>query len=132
MFVERFGSIMEAYRLAGFPTTKEGTVLAALERASEKRSDEYSDIALLEGIRRLYAEFGYITVALIEAAPDLPSRRAFRQRFGSLARAYALAGVPTHKSPVVRERNRGTRRRLQDTLRYDPTKHRSDEWLKAN
>lgn len=132
MFVERFGSIMEAYRLAGFPTTKEGTVLAALERASQRRSDEYSDIALLEGIRRLYAIFGYVTVALVEAAPDLPSRRVFRQRFGSFMRAYALAGVPTRKSPVVRERNSGARRRLQDILRHDPSKPRSDEWLKAN
>lgn len=126
IFVERFGSIIEAYRLAGFPTSKDETVLAAGERGRRERSKEYSDAALLEGIRALYATFGYVTVALVEAAPDLPSRRVFRQRFGSFMRAYALAGLPVRKSATVSEGKNGTRRRLREMLRYDPSKPRSE------
>ncbi len=131
MLVERFGSIIEAYRLAGFPTTKAATVLAAVDRAREKRGEEYSDAALLEGIQTLYAKFGYVTVALIEAAPGLPSRRAFRQRFGSVTRAYALAGVPVGKSPAVRDEKRSRGRRLKDALRSDPLRPRNEPWLQS-
>ncbi|RUU82750.1 recombinase family protein [Mesorhizobium sp. M7A.F.Ca.MR.362.00.0.0] len=126
MLVERFGSIMEAYRLAGFPTTKEGAVLAAWDRGRKKGREKYSDAELLEGIQTLCAKFGYVTVALIEAAPDLPSRRVFRQRFGSLTRAYALAGVPIGKPAAVRDGKKRRWCRFHEALRCDPTRPRGE------
>ncbi|WP_281405824.1 recombinase family protein [Mesorhizobium sp. B2-6-2] len=125
VFVERFGSFIETYRLAGLPTTKEATVQAAARRGRQKRSERFSDGALLEGIRRLYATFGYITGALVDTDPELPRSIAYRLRFGSLTKAYALAGVSVGESEATRREKKRARGRLQDALRYDPSKPRS-------
>lgn len=113
VFIERFGSMLNAYDLAGFPTTMKGTISAAWVRVRQRKR-KYSDAELLEGIRRLHATFGYVTIGLINADPELPMCRVFVERFGSIIRAYGLAGFPTTKSAVVSAAQKRARQRLQE------------------
>ncbi|RWD97792.1 recombinase family protein [Mesorhizobium sp.] len=100
VFVERFGSIIRAYGLAGFPSTRAGVISAVRKRASQ-RVRKYTDDELLDGIRRLRATFGHVTIALIDADPELPKCRVFVERFGSIVRACCLAGFPTTRAEAV-------------------------------
>lgn len=56
------------------------------------RSARLSDEDLLEHLRRLYAEAGQLSGVLIDQSPDMPSSATYRNRFGSLWRAYAMIG----------------------------------------
>lgn len=82
-----FGSLSAVYKRVGFacPTTGQ-------------RGRYFSDDELLEGIRRLHAKFGYITIALIDRDGDLPTYKVYTKRFGSMLNAYGLAGFPTTRS----------------------------------
>ncbi|MER8430874.1 recombinase family protein [Mesorhizobium caraganae] len=91
-----FGSLPALYRRVGFTCPPTGT-----------RGRTFSDDELLDGIRRLHATFGYITIALIDKDPDLPTYKGFTKRFGSMLKAYGLAGFPMTKS----ESNSAARRR---------------------
>ncbi|MBA5690565.1 recombinase family protein [Rugamonas apoptosis] len=50
--------------------------------------------AVLAAIRRVYARYGKVTLALLAAVPGMPGWRRMARMFGSLAGAYAHAGVP--------------------------------------
>ena len=65
------------------------------------RSARLSDEELLDHLKRLYAEAGQLSGVLIDQAPDMPSSSAYRNRFGSLARAYEMIG---HRSDRDQER----------------------------
>ena len=56
------------------------------------RSARLSHEELLDHLKRLYANAGRLTGALIDQTPDMPSSSAYRSRFGSLARAYERIG----------------------------------------
>jgi DNA invertase Pin-like site-specific DNA recombinase len=56
------------------------------------RSTLLSDEELLDHLKRLYAEAGQLSGVLIDQTPDMPSSSAYRNRFGSLARAYEMIG----------------------------------------
>lgn len=56
------------------------------------RSACLSDEELLDHLKRLYADAGQLSEVLIDQTPDMPSSSAFRNRFGSLARAYEMIG----------------------------------------
>ncbi|MEN8742451.1 MAG: recombinase [Phaeobacter gallaeciensis] len=43
-------------------------------------------------MKRLYADAGQLSGVLIDQTPDMPSSSAYRNRFGSLARAYEMIG----------------------------------------
>ncbi|TPN57463.1 recombinase family protein [Mesorhizobium sp. B1-1-7] len=85
-----FGSLVAAYKAVGFICPPTG-----------ERHRYFSDEALLDGIRRVHATFGYVTIALLNKDPDLPDGKAFKKRFGSIVKAYGLAGFPTTKSETV-------------------------------
>ncbi|MBZ9798343.1 recombinase family protein [Mesorhizobium sp. ES1-4] len=131
IFAKRFGSMVAAYELAGFPTTKGGTIKAARKRRSQRRR-QYSDAELLDGIRQLHATFGYVSSALVDGDPTLPQRRVFEERFGSMLKAYELAGFPITRGQAVRGGRRRAYQRMQEGLRYDPSKPRSDRAVKPN
>jgi hypothetical protein len=61
------------------------------------RSARVSDEELLEHLKRLYAEAGQLSGVLIDQAPDMPSSASYRNRFGSLARAYEMIGYRTDR-----------------------------------
>ena len=56
------------------------------------RSARLSDEELLDHLKRLYADAGQLSGVLIDQTPDMPSSSAYRNRFGSLARAYEMIG----------------------------------------
>lgn len=61
------------------------------------RSARYSDEDLLDHLKRLYADAGQLSGVLIDQTPDMPSSSAYRNRFGSLARAYEMIGYRTDR-----------------------------------
>lgn len=78
-----FGSLLKAYQAVGFRCPPGG------------QRGKYSNDELLRGVRRLHATFGYVTTALINGDPHLPGGKVFKRRFGSIVKAYGLAGFPT-------------------------------------
>ncbi|TIP29538.1 MAG: recombinase family protein [Mesorhizobium sp.] len=91
-----------------------------------RRDRKFSDEDLLNGIRRLRATFGFVSVGLINRDPDLPSCELFRRRFGSIIEAYGLAGFPTTRSEAIIAARKRAGLRLQEGLRYDASKSRSE------
>jgi DNA invertase Pin-like site-specific DNA recombinase len=67
------------------------TFMAAQEILAE-RSRKLTDAELLEHLKALYAECGSLSGLIINQAACLPNSTTYRNRFGSLARAYALVG----------------------------------------
>ena len=61
------------------------------------RSVRVSDEELLEHLKRLYADAGQLSGVLIDQNPDMPSAGTYRNRFGSLARAYEMIGYRTDR-----------------------------------
>ena len=61
------------------------------------RSARLSDEDLLDHLKRLYAEAGQLSGVLIDQTPNMPSSSAYRNRFGSLARAYEMIGYRTDR-----------------------------------
>ncbi|HEX8301441.1 recombinase family protein [Sphingomonas sp.] len=61
------------------------------------RSDRLSDERMLELLAQILESRGYLSGLIIDEVDDCPSSSAFRSRFGSLLRAYALVGFsPDH------------------------------------
>ncbi|MBZ9925014.1 recombinase family protein [Mesorhizobium sp. BR1-1-4] len=116
VFTFRFGSLIRAYALAGFPSTVYESVRAGMKRATAQPHSKFkwgfTNDQLLDGLRRLHANFGYITSSLINSDPDLPAAGVFRSRFGSILQAYALAGFPTTRS----ESRSAARKRARELL----------------
>lgn len=74
--------------------------VALFERAQaiiHARSDRLSDERMLELLAQILDNRGYLSGLIIDEVDDCPSSSAFRSRFGSLLRAYALVGFsPDH------------------------------------
>ena len=56
------------------------------------RAQRFSDEELIEKLRRLYQQHGYLSGLIIDEAEGMPSATAFAHRFGSLIRAYQTVG----------------------------------------
>ena len=56
------------------------------------RAQRFSDEELIEKLRRLYQQHGYLSGLIIDEAEGMPSAAAFAHRFGSLIRAYQTVG----------------------------------------
>ena len=56
------------------------------------RAKRYTDDEMLEKLREVLRQHGKISGVIIDEREDLPSSAAFRNRFGSLVRAYQLIG----------------------------------------
>jgi DNA invertase Pin-like site-specific DNA recombinase len=88
----RFRTLARAIRLCGgkpsFPQRK---------RDPERGFDRAAVIIRLKAI---YEEFGYISLALIDCDPELPTSAAVRKRFGGIINAYAAAGWNVDQASV--------------------------------
>lgn len=74
------------------------------------RSVRLSDEELLDHLKRLYADAGQLSGVLIDQASDMPSSATYRNRFGSLARAYELIDYLSdrdHQRIALNKRLRG-------------------------
>ena len=61
------------------------------------RSERLSDDQMIEFLKAMLEQNGYLSGLIIDEAENSPSSGAFRSRFGSLLRAYALVGfAPEH------------------------------------
>lgn len=65
---------------------------AAAQAIIAKKSERLSSDRMLELLRSVLAGHGTLSGLIIDEADDLPSSSAYRSRFGSLLRAYALVG----------------------------------------
>jgi hypothetical protein len=79
---------------------------------------------MLARLKSLLQQHAMLSSHLIDTADDLPSSAAYRNRFGSLLRAYELAGYEPDRDFGYVEINRELRR-LQPQLLAD-VKHRLD------
>lgn len=73
---------------------------ASASAVNRRGADPWTDDELIEGLRRLYRAHGRVCTRLINEDPGLPSVGSFAKQFGSLRRAYELAGLPSSLSEI--------------------------------
>ncbi len=81
----------------------------AAQRIIQDRARRYSDQDLLDRLTALYAEKGWLSGLVIDETDDMPSSSVFRNRFGSLVRAYQLVGYSPPRDYRYIETNRALR-----------------------
>ncbi len=82
----------------------------AAQAVIRARSQNLSNQDMLEALRRLLQERGYLSGLMIDEAERLPSSSAYQSRFGSLLRAYELVGFTPDRDYRYIEINRALRR----------------------
>jgi len=85
-YVRYFGSLRAAYDAIGYVRKSRWGPTRHKSLAENDR--------LLEMLREAHARHGCLSTAMIDADPALPSEHSYRKRFGSLAEAFRLAGIP--------------------------------------
>ena len=88
------------------------------------RSHRYSNDEMLEKLRGILTKHGRLSGLLIDEEDDAPSSSAFRQRFGSLVRAYQLIGYASEIDFSFIEINRALRERHRTVVGEVVTKLR--------
>jgi hypothetical protein len=73
------------------------------------RSRRLSDDEMLEGLRSLLQQHGYLSGLIIDETEHLPSSSAYHHRFGSLLRTYHLVGFTPDRDYRYIEINRTLR-----------------------
>lgn len=86
----RLGGLKRVYGLIGYDR----------ERSLRERSPHLSDEEMLQLLRELLEQKGRLGYALIESQNHMPSAYTYRNRFGSLWRAYELIGYTPPKPPA--------------------------------
>jgi len=81
----------------------------AAQAIIHERSRRLSNDEMLDGLRRLFQEHGYLSGLIIDDAESLPSSSAYQGRFGSLLRAYQLVGFSPDRDYRYVEINRALR-----------------------
>jgi DNA invertase Pin-like site-specific DNA recombinase len=98
----RFGSLAAAYRCCGFTAVTQSQIMAAAAARRRTRLATEPDgtcvrhpantnAELIESLKRLLAQHGYLSAALINSDQQTASVSLFVRRFGSLSAAYKLA-----------------------------------------
>jgi DNA invertase Pin-like site-specific DNA recombinase len=111
-----FGKLTEAYRQAGLPYGRTELQRLGHERLKASRQGEparragtsnwselasrFSDDDLLECLRRLHKENGFVTAQIIREDQGSPTPQLFANRFGSLLNAYARAGLENRRFEI--------------------------------
>lgn len=76
-----------------FPALVCNETFASAQAERRERRRRYSDGELLDILREVYAEHGKISAQLISNRAPAPTPQTFKYHFGTLANAYALAGL---------------------------------------
>jgi len=74
------------------------------------RAHRYTDEELVEKLRRLFQQHGYLSGLIIDEAEGMPSAAAYAHRFGSLIRAYQTVGFTPDRDYQYLEVNQFLRR----------------------
>lgn len=69
-------------------------VFCAAQRIRKERSGRLTDKEMLQRLRNLYEQHGYLTVDLINKSLTTPMSLTYRKRFGPIDNAYRLIGYP--------------------------------------
>lgn len=97
-FARRLGGLKNAYFRAGVKIDKSPHMRAG--RHEDGKPMSKGD--LLEGLRQLLNDKGYLSNSLLNKDPSVPSGYTYMARFGRLATAYALIGYAATRSEVVK------------------------------
>ena len=57
-----------------------------------ERNRRFSEEEMLERLKRLFEQHGYLSGLVIDEAESMPSSGSYQRRFGTLIRAYELFG----------------------------------------
>lgn len=71
-----------------------------------ERNRRFSDEEMLERLRRLFGQHGYLSGLIIDETDQMPSSGSYQHRFGSLIRAYELVGFQPDRDYRYSEINR--------------------------
>lgn len=82
----RFGGLRNVFNLIGYD--------GKARRSTGLVKWHVTDEDLMDGLRRLHAQFGRVSATLINSDDRLPCSTHFVRKFGSLLEAYRLAGLP--------------------------------------
>lgn len=88
----------------------------AAQAIIRERSRRLSSEEMLDGLRSLFKERGYLSGLVIDEAEHLPSSSAYHSRFGSLLRAYQLVGFTPDRDYRYVEINRMLRQMHPEVL----------------
>jgi len=93
LYCNRFGSLRRAYELIGY-APRVFKIIRYEPRTLKSRtlSKGMTNETLLERLRCLLQNRGYLSGRLIDRTAEMPSRIMYYNRFGSLRRAYGLIG----------------------------------------
>ncbi|MFT3783542.1 MAG: recombinase family protein [Nibricoccus sp.] len=94
-----------------FPAVVEPMLFAKAQEIILARTKRYTDEEMLQGLKTLWSKHGRISGLLIDEQDAMPSSAAFRNRFGSLIRAYQLIGYTPRTDYSFIEINRYLRGR---------------------
>lgn len=106
-----FGSVCNAYRLVGFNENSK-----RWPRRGPSSVPRFTDEQMLEMLRGVWKEHGYLTQNLINHCNRIPCASSYYKRFGSVHRAFELIGYTKIAKRSWRPRNAKT-----------ITRHLSDE-----
>ena len=81
----------------------------AAQAIIQNRSRRVSDTEMLERLKTLYQDRGFLSGLIIDEAEGLPSSSTYSARFGSLSRAYQLVGFTPDRDLRYIEINRALR-----------------------
>ncbi len=85
-----------------FAPIVDGALFARAQKIIGIRAQRFSDDAMISGLQAILSRHGRLSGVLIDQQEQLPCSDSFRQRFGSLAQAYQLAGyTPRHNCAFV-------------------------------
>jgi len=92
-----------------YPAIVDEVLFLRAREIVDARSRHLSDQDLLDALRALLANKGFLSGLVIDEHEDTPSSSAFRSRFGSLLRAYEMAGYQPDRDYRYIEINRKLR-----------------------
>jgi hypothetical protein len=92
LYDARFGCLSNAYRMIGFTPNRNDYGPKIKDRVGRGPRLGHVDEDMLETLRRLHKEHGYLTGKIITNAKGVPSSNTYCLHFGSLRRAYELIG----------------------------------------
>ena len=92
-----------------YPAIVDEALFLRAREIVDARSRHLSDQDLLDALRALLANKGFLSGLIIDEHEDTPSSSAFRSRFGSLLRAYAMVGYQPDRDYRYIEINRKLR-----------------------
>jgi DNA invertase Pin-like site-specific DNA recombinase len=102
-------------RLEAFEAVVDHTTFLKAQQVLASRTTQKSNGELLDKLRLLLSREGRLSLRLIKNSSDVPSPSTYRQRFGSLRRAYEMIGYgrPEQFGPIdLRRRTQALRNEL--------------------